>query len=102
MNGRSSAIGKCSSDHCIATASGAPRRQAAQPVLALRRDEAQLGAERQVAVDDARAERLGELLPVAGGRRVDAFDLGLLHAHETRLQLRAVGEVAGSEDDAAA
>ena len=43
-----------------------------------------------------------EFLSVSRRRTIHAVDLGLLRAHEPRLELRIAGEVAGREHDAAA
>ena len=79
-----------------------PWRQAQQNVALLRRHEAQFRPEREIAVDDARAERQRQLLPIAGRGHIDAVDLGLLRPHELRLELRIAGEIAGRQHDAAA
>ena len=101
-NGRSNALGMWSSDHAIRLASAGQGGRLSRKLWPLRRHEAQLGPQRQIAVDDARAERKAELLAVAGRGDIDAVDLGLARPHEAALELGIAGEVAAGQHDAAA
>jgi hypothetical protein len=84
------------------TASAGHGGQQAHQRVVSGRDEADLRAQRQVAVEDTRAQFLGHQLSVSGRGDVDARYPGFLRSHETALELGAVGEIAGREDDTAA
>ena len=74
-----------------------PWRQLAYPVLLGRRNEPDLWAQGQVAVDNARAQALCHPLSVTRGGLVHTFNFGLLGAHEPGFELGVVGEVTCSQ-----
>ena len=74
-----------------------PGRQPPHETVVLRRDEADLGAKRQVAVDDASTKLKRHFLAVTGRGRIYPFDLAGLLRDEAPLKLSAAREVAGGE-----